>query len=702
MRRGLLGVAFGAVLLAVTINPVPPDPVSAATVVAPADTGGESPPGLKTVTRSATLASADQPMWGEGVRPSNRTIEWFDFDWDTSAALGGTNRVCVGIDGLWEECGRFGAEINASVDGEMGMALELAGFGADGTIDVTYPVTIDFTAPEDNSFDPGDTVEIATAMTVDADNARITGRFPSLSSIAWTGKFHAGAEADVRLCFIDCDRRDLFDFSGGDGGEIVKLTGDDLAVGCFDTILGILTMIALGMDQYESGRCGNVPYLMNPKMDLSSQLNDDGTVSASGTDLYAVIPVSGVTWAFRGLGAPWWAIPNLNPVGYRGTEVGWTSFNAIITALETMRQDLLFDPSVDISLDWGDDLAFEVVDADTGEVLQSGTGSSATFVAGDTLRLATPAVNSKVITVEPTVSMAAATLSNHTRSQTSGTVELKALSFTLETERKRVCVEGECLTLWPGTKTSEGPLYREAFSLGSQGPATVFNGTFGVGGFEDVALESFDVVPRPIIEVRKALVPDIAPGLFDLLIDDEVFAADVRDGGTTGRVVVEPGNRTISEAEGSDADLRYYDITITCRHYDHNAVHTAAAGQSPGLGASMNVVLTGGEDLICTVQNRLPVPAECDSMVFDNVILGTPGADVADRLIGTTGNDIIVGYGGDDILIGGAGDDCIAGNGGNNIINGGAGNDVIDGGTGDSICTAGVIMRNCAVTGPRE
>jgi hypothetical protein len=692
MLKRLSRAGVCALMLAMGVVAVPATPSAA-------DAPDE--PATKSVVRDALLATEGQPMLGDGHLPAEQTIEWFDLDWDESAKFGGTDRVCVGVDGIWEECGRFGAEITARVEGEMGMALELDWLGG-GSVDVDYPVTVEFTAPADNSFDPGDTVEITTAMHVDADRARITGQFPDLDSLAWSGRFHAAAEADARLCFVDCDSRELFDVGGGAGGDIVRLSGEHLHAGCFDTILGIATMIALGMDQYDSGHCDSAPYLRNPNVALSSEVHADGTVSASGTDLYAVIPVSGVTWAFRGLGAPIWAVPNLNTVSYRGASIGWTTFNAVVTALETMHQDIGFDPEVELTLAWGDEIDFEVVAAATGEVLQQGSSSEVTFAAGDTLRLTTPAVGSKVIPITPTVSVATATMSNHTRSITSGDVELRALSFTLETDSRRVCIEGTCLTLWPGTRSSAGPVYRQTFSLGATGPSTLFQGSFTLGGFDSVELESFDLVPRPVIEIRKALVPDIAPGSFDLVIDGLVHAAGVRDGGTTGRIVVEPGTRVIAEAEGSDADLRYYDITITCRHHDGGAVHTAATGSQPGLGSSMEVVLDGGEDLVCTVQNRLPMPPECDSMTFDNVILGTPGADVADLLIGTTGRDVIVGYGGDDTLIGGPGDDCLAGNGGDNIISGGQGNDVIDGGTGTSICTGAVVFRSCTVTGPNR
>jgi hypothetical protein len=693
MGRGLLGALVSAGLVLSGLVP------SEAAVSSPAVTTPEPAPATKSIVRDATLSTTGQNMWG-GAGPSIATVELFDESWDETGDLGQVSRECVGIDGLFEECGRFGAEIEASVSGSISMAIELDGLEG-GKLDVTYPVTVEFTAPADNSFDPGDTVEITTALSVDADNARITAEFPDLDSIAWLGGFSLNAEASSRLCFFDCDRRELFNSGGNDnliGGEILRVPDPGAVDGCFD----LLTSIALGLGKYSSGRCADGGFMFNPDVTLATQVGADGTLVAGGADLYGVLPVSGVTWAFRPTPLPWWVALNLGPVKYRGTSVGWTSFDTVITALETMRQDFVFDPAVDVTLEWGDDRPIEIVDGTTGDIRFSGSRSAATLRAGDTLRLTTPAVDSKVIPIVPTVAISSATMANHTRSVSSGNVELRALAFTLETDRERVCVEGQCVTIWPGTKTNAGPLFRQNFPLGASGETLLFNDTFTLDGFTAVELEAFDLVPRPVIEVRKALVPAIAPGMFDLLIDGETFAVDVRDGGTTGRVVVEPGERTISEAEGTDADLRYYEITITCRHYDGGEVHTASAGSALGSGSDMSLQLTGGEDLICTVQNRLPVPVECDSMTFDNVILGTPGADAADRLIGTTGRDVIVGYGGDDILIGGAGDDCLAGVAGDNIINGGAGNDVIDGGTGSSICTAGVIMRNCTTTGPKQ
>jgi Ca2+-binding RTX toxin-like protein len=681
-------VALGVLLPLVPLSTSAAEPVAPASPLASAsaETGQ-----TKTVLRDATLSATGQDMWG-GEPPDGQTVTLFHEAWDESASLDGTKRVCLGISEIdFEECGRFGADLQASVSGEIGMSVDLEGFDG-GTLSVTYPVTVELTAPADSSFDPGEPVDITTSMTVDAEHATIVADFPGLDSITWNGVFALAAEASARMCFISCDSRNLFSFDEGDGGEILNSGDNDLLNGCWNLALNI----ALGGDTYPSGRCNDGGYLADPDVTVESTLDPDGSIVATGADQYVTIPLSGVTWATRFTPIPWYVLLNLNPVTYKDVTIGWTSFNAVITALATMEQDLRFTPSVELTLDWGDDLPYQVLDGATGALLEDSEAGAATFAIGDTLRLTTDADRNRVLPITPTLSMGSATMANHTRSSSAGNLELRALSFTIETDRWRICVDGfGCETVWPSTKTSWGPVHRQDVDLGSAVAHTIYDDTFDIGGFEPVVLEPFDLVPRPVVEVRKAIVPAIAPGSFDLLVDGVTVVTDARDGATTGRLVLEAGTRVVAEAEGADADLRYYDITITCVHADGGAVHTAGAGASPGLGSSMELELTGGEDLVCTIQNRLPVPAECDAMHFDTVILGTPGADVADVLVGTTGNDVIVGYGGNDVIAGGPGDDCLAGNDGDDVISGGSGDDVIDGGSGRDVCSGAVRMTRC-------
>ena len=108
----------------------------------------------------------------------------------------------------------------------------------------------------------------------------------------------------------------------------------------------------------------------------------------------------------------------------------------------------------------------------------------------------------------------------------------------------------------------------DSFCDGSQ--TDVYPGTPSKCFCETVNIE----VPIPqtaTIEVIKDLIPAYAPGLFDLLIDGDVKADDVGDGGTTGVVTVSAGTNqdpgethTVGEAAGTGTDLATYDSSIKC------------------------------------------------------------------------------------------------------------------------------------------
>ncbi len=621
---------------------------------------GLAAPATKTIVQSATLSTTGQDMFGNAAFTPQLTL--FNETWnegpDTFGDITGGCEIILEI----EVCAEFGAAIIASVSGEIGMSIALEGF-EDGTLSVTYPVTVTFTVPADNSFDPGAAVDIKTSMVVDSTNARIDSTFPGLDRVALEGILAFQAAASGKGCLFDCIEGTIFNIDERWEGEIFGLDQPSELNTCFrDLPLGFPWFLST----YPNDRCTNDKgYFFNPEVAAASTFNTaDGTISATGQDQYAVIPVNVTPWTGQTF--------DLGLV-----TIGYTLFNATITAIETMKQDLLFDPSVEVNLDWGKSLGYKVLDGGDERELQNSSGTSATFKVGDTLRLTTNALNNSVIPITPTLLMGSGTtMANHTSNINSTDVTLSALAFTIGTPAHGTT---------DATADSVGPAYKESFPQGGV-EESLFNGTFSIGGFNAPVLDSFNLVPRPIVEVRKDVVPANAPGLFNLKIDNSTVAADVGDAGTTGRIVLEPGTRVISETAGTAADLNFFDITITCVHFDGGAVHTQSAGASPGLGYSMNLVLTGGEDLVCTIKNRLPSASECDSMTFDNVILGTPGKDT---LEGTNQRDMIIGYGGDDVIESGSGDDCVSGNAGNDRIELGAGNDVADGGTGDDQIEAG-------------
>lgn len=113
-------------------------------------------------------------------------------------------------------------------------------------------------------------------------------------------------------------------------------------------------------------------------------------------------------------------------------------------------------------------------------------------------------------------------------------------------------------------------------------------------------------------------------------------------------------------------------------------------------GSSVALTLS----LLATPAGAVTIPAQCNGMVFDHVIVGTQFGEV---LNGTSGRDLIIGVGGD-VIKGNDGKDCLV-SGGLSVVKGGKGNDVIVGGSKDSIngeagtdtCTALVLssIKNC-------
>ncbi|MGG5809424.1 calcium-binding protein [Falsiroseomonas sp. CW058] len=113
------------------------------------------------------------------------------------------------------------------------------------------------------------------------------------------------------------------------------------------------------------------------------------------------------------------------------------------------------------------------------------------------------------------------------------------------------------------------------------------------------------------------------------------------------------------------------------------------ADTRPGPG---NLVLAGGgDDLVFAGYGSDTVLGGAgNDTLFGSGTTQAPGAsgafyardDLADRLDGGAGDDVISGAGGDDILLGGLGDDRLMGDWGNDRLVGGAGADTLRGGLG--------------------
>jgi hypothetical protein len=99
------------------------------------------------------------------------------------------------------------------------------------------------------------------------------------------------------------------------------------------------------------------------------------------------------------------------------------------------------------------------------------------------------------------------------------------------------------------------------------------------------------------ITVIKILNPKDDPGAFDLKIDGQTrgTGAAVGDGGTTGTIAVNAGQRTVGESPAQGTSLSDYDVQISCT----NGSHVVAEGSGP----TLNVAVKSGQAVVCTITN---------------------------------------------------------------------------------------------------
>lgn len=101
--------------------------------------------------------------------------------------------------------------------------------------------------------------------------------------------------------------------------------------------------------------------------------------------------------------------------------------------------------------------------------------------------------------------------------------------------------------------------------------------------------------PTGALEVRKVVLPTSDSGRFNLLIDGQVVAADVQNGGATGAQIVTAGIHTIGESAGTQTTLADYQASVRCVETGSGSAWT------PGADGRINV--DAGANVVCTFTN---------------------------------------------------------------------------------------------------
>jgi len=119
------------------------------------------------------------------------------------------------------------------------------------------------------------------------------------------------------------------------------------------------------------------------------------------------------------------------------------------------------------------------------------------------------------------------------------------------------------------------------------------------------------------IRIDKALKPETDPGRFDLLLNGDVLAARVGNGGTTNTLDIgaAPGGTqyTVGERAATGTSLADYAIAIVCRDGGGSGAVLAQ-----GSGASLAVTIRTGQAVVCVISNvrgDTPGPGRADLAV---------------------------------------------------------------------------------------
>ncbi len=103
------------------------------------------------------------------------------------------------------------------------------------------------------------------------------------------------------------------------------------------------------------------------------------------------------------------------------------------------------------------------------------------------------------------------------------------------------------------------------------------------------------------LEVVKDLDPGTDTGRFNLQINGATEKANAADGDTTGEKTLNTGGHTVGETQGNAGVLSDYQKSIVCLDTANQNQQVAATNGDDG--GPLNVTVTHGSDIVCTITN---------------------------------------------------------------------------------------------------
>ncbi|MEI6765724.1 MAG: PKD domain-containing protein [Bacteroidota bacterium] len=392
----------------------------------------------------------NQNMWG----PNGQV-----FTMDTSINLYDVDQSGITTQGYIANIfgGDFGAELTIDYWLKHGCNFVIEGFST-GSVDVDYPTKIDMTYPDDQTFNPGQTVTIQSDYTVQP-GWELNSDFPHTGSVSFDMYFGFNIDVDATVCVWSCttfdvfevgvplDTTHLFQISDSSGVADVFYPWYDPGIGFYmvhDTILPIVfnNLGGIGL----SGTIG-IPYVATDDwLDPNTKClmaKGDSAHMAFDLDILQFLSAFDSSWAA--------VIGMLNgtiDLGM-GISVDYSLLTAHLLATGYMVQDFSFCPTLWAHMTFPIPVDYSITDPANGNaVVGSGNSDSIIFKVDNNLNYVYPCLGPPDMNLGLKFAMDN-DFHNHTWDSIAFTFTLTAFTFVIHLPSfpvmPELCIPEECL-----------------------------------------------------------------------------------------------------------------------------------------------------------------------------------------------------------------------------------------------------------------
>ncbi|MDG5799005.1 gliding motility-associated C-terminal domain-containing protein [Marinilabiliaceae bacterium ANBcel2] len=459
----------------------------------------------QTTTYEVTFRSENQNMWSDPDFEINIDVNLFDVNWNQSG----------GFDGIRSIVGqKFGAGFNAATSGNMGMDFYLKNISGGTIEEVNYPVKIDFTVPETNSFKAGETITIESDFIIDP-SASMNVNYPINGKTGANVSFDMNNNISVEGCMSGCGSTsrnmpvnsdmDLFQISSKPGETFYPALQPptDLEFLCYTppSVIPYIKyddnpLVDLGGSEFFTGS------LQLPNVSIENfERNPDNSLVGTGNSHYinSSIDITRTLLSF----SPYRLENTIAPpiIGCAaGLKYKIMSAEVMFDAIN--HQEFKFEPSIKAKIELPSKVEYRVLSGN--RTVKTGISSVIEYKVGHTLEIKFPC-NFEYLDLKPEFQLRNK-FTNHTFDVYDVNLKMEALEFGIEFQRITVVPSIEiCLPIVGCSSTPAvvfnppdlmmGPLWSRTFNIGTI-TRDWHKDSWELGGFQKLEGESFRISPE--------------------------------------------------------------------------------------------------------------------------------------------------------------------------------------------------------------